>query len=183
MDSCKIAYKGLSNGIHDFQFKVDGSLFAAFEGSEINDADCTVDVQLHRSEQQLVLDVKIEGEVTTLCDRCLEECTLPIDYAGELVVKFSTEEQEYDGEVMWLYPGDSEVDLSHYIYESVILSLPYQRVHAEVECNPEMLERFRIVSAEEFSAIEAEAADEEETVKGSEWEKLAALKQQMEKED
>lgn len=182
MDSCKIAYKGLKNGAHDFAFKVDGALFAAYENAEVQNADCAVMVQLNRSETQLVLDVKIEGEVVVTCDRCLEDCTLPIAYEGELVVKFSDEEQEYDGEVLWLYPGDAEVDLTQYIYESIILALPYQRVHAEGGCNPEMLERFRIISEGEFSAIEARAA-EEEPAKGSEWEKLAALKQQMEQED
>lgn len=187
MDNCKIAFKGLSNGLHDFRFEVDRTLFERFENSEINDAACTVEVALNRSEQQLLLDVRIEGEVVVPCDRCLEDCALPIDYEGQLVVKFSDEEQEYDGEVMWLYPGDTEVDLAHYIYESILISLPYQRLHAEGECDPTMLERFRIISAEEFSTIEAEAGseqvDEEPAVKGSEWEKLAALKAQMEQED
>ena len=182
MDICKIAYKGLKNGVHDFAFKVDGALFAAYENAEVQDADCEVKVQLNRSETQLVLDVAIAGEVVVTCDRCLEDCTLPIAYEGELVVKFSDEEQEYDGEVLWLYPGESEVDLTQYIYESIILAWPYQRVHAEGECNPEMLERFRIISAGEFSAIEAQATQEEPT-KGSGWEQLAALKEQMEQED
>ncbi len=181
MDSCKIAYKGLSNGLHDFEFKVDGSLFEQYEYSEVHAADCTASVQLNRSEQQLLLDVKITGSVVVPCDRCLEDCTLPIDYEGELVVKFSDEEQESDGEIVWLYPGESELDLAPYIYESIVLALPYQRVHEEGKCNPEMLKYFDIVSEEEFAAIEAAASDP--TPKNSEWEKLAALKQQMEQED
>ncbi len=185
MNNYKIAFKGLSNGLHDFRFEVDRQLFDAFENNEISSATCSVDVVLNRSERQLLLDVKIAGEVVVPCDRCLEDCALPIDYEGELVVKFSDEEQEYDGEVMWLYPGDTEVDLAHYIYESILISLPYQRVHAEGACDPAMMERFRIVSAEEFSAIETEAAKEESgTMGGSEWDKLAALKEQMgQKED
>lgn len=185
MNNYKIAYKGLSEGVHDFTFEVDGALFEAFENSEILGADCRATVQLQRGASQLIADVQIEGEVVVACDRCLEDCALPIDYEGQLVVKFSDEEQEYDGEVLWLFPGEPELDLAQYIYESVILSLPYQRVHAEGECNPEMLERFSIVSEGEFSAIEAEAAREEEqqAVKGEAWEKLAALKAQMEQED
>lgn len=183
MNTCKIAFKGLKNGLHDFHFEVDEQLFAQFENSELTGGRCTVDIQLNRSEQQLVLDVKIAGEVITPCDRCLEDCRLPIDYEGQLIVKFSAEEQEYDGEVLWLYPGETEVDLAHYIYESIVLSLPYQRVHAEGECDPAMMGRFRIVSAEEFSTIEAKQHEAQEEEHGSEWEKLAALKQQMEQED
>lgn len=182
MNACKIAFKGLKNGLHDFHFEVGKELFEQFENSELTGGHCAVDVALNRSEQQLVVDLRIEGEVVVPCDRCLEDCTLPIAYEGQLIVKFSDEEQEYDGEVLWLYPGDTEVDLAHYIYESIVLSLPYQRVHAEGECDPAMMERFRIVSAEEFSAIEQRKEQNDEMHNG-EWEKLAALKEQMTKED
>lgn len=184
MENYKIAYKGLSNGTHDFEFEVDGALFEAYENDEVLAADCVAKVSLTRGESQLLLDVTIEGEVTVACDRCLEDCLLPIDFEDQLVVKFSEEPGDDDGEVMWLYPGDSELDLAQYLYESVVLSLPYQRVHAEGECNPEMLERFRIVSQTEFSAIEEAVEEEvEPAVKGSEWDKLAQLKAQMEQED
>ena len=96
-------------------------------------------------------------------------------------MKFSDEPREYDGEVLWLLPGEDEVDLSQYIYESIVLSLPYQRVHPEGECDPEMLKRFRIVSDEEFSAIENRA--EEHGVPEGEWAKLAALREQMEADE
>lgn len=107
----------------------------------------------------LTADVRITGHVVVPCDRCLEDCRIPIDFEGRLLVKFSDEPREYDGEVLWLLPGEDEVDLSQYIYESIVLSLPYQRVHPEGECDPEMLKRFRIVSDEEFSAIENRAEE------------------------
>lgn len=62
-----------------------------------------------------------------------------------------------------------------------MLSLPYQRVHPEGECDPEMLKRFRIVSDEEFSAIENRA--EEHAVPEGEWAKLAALRERMEADE
>ena len=153
-----IAYRGLKNGTHEFRFEVGKPLFKAFESSEIKDGRCVVEV-----------------------DRCLEDCRVPIDFEGQLLVKFSDEPREYDGEVLWLLPGEDEVDLSQYIYESIVLSLPYQRVHPEGECDPEMLKRFRIVSDEEFSAIENRA--EEHAVPEGEWAKLAALRERMEADE
>ena len=102
-------------------------------------------------------------------------------YQGRLLVKFSDEVHEYDGEVMWMLPGEDRVELAQYIYESIVLSLPYQRVHPEGECNPEMLERFRIVSDREFASIEAAAEGAGERG-GGEWAKLAALRERMEAE-
>jgi len=106
---------------------------------------------------------------------------VPIDFEGQLVVKFSDEVHEYDGEVMWMLPGEDRVELAQYIYESIVLSLPYQRVHPEGECNPEMLKRFRIVSDREFASIEAAAEGAGERG-GGEWAKLAALRERMEAE-
>lgn len=176
-----IAFKGLKNGVHDFEFRVGEAFFAAYPTSEISRGECRVDVRLERAETQLGIDIRIEGYVVVACDRCLEDCRIPIDYAGRLLVKFSDELREYDGEVMWLSPAENEVDLGQYIYESIVLSLPYQRVHPEGECDPEMLRRFRIVSGEEFAAIEAKAeAEESESLSASELSKLAGLKAQME---
>ena len=162
----------------EFHFKVDGGLFRAFGSTEIKDGDCDVSVALERGESMLTLDVTVDGSVVVECDRCLEDCNVPIHYEGQLLVKFSDEVHEYDGEVMWLLPMEDEVDLTQYIYESIVLALPYQRVHPDGECNPDMLERFRIVSDEEFGRLEDRA--EAEGRNEGEWAKLAALKEQME---
>ena len=160
-----IAWKGLKNGRHDFRFEVDKALFEAFESTEIKDGRCEVSVGVDRSEKQLTLDVGITGHVVVECDRCLEDCRVPIDFEGQLVVKFSDEVHEYDGEVMWMLPGEDRVELAQYIYESIVLSLPYQRVHPEGEC----------------ASIEAAAEGAGERG-GGEWAKLAALRERMEAE-
>ncbi len=157
-----IPFKGLRNGVHAFRFEIDDALFAAYEQSEIEHGSGEVRVELHRSEQQLVLKVAIEARVTVPCDRCLEPLELPVAYEGTLAVRFSEEEHEYDGEMLWLYPGDTEVDLTQYVYESIVLALPYRRVHPDGGCDPAMLERFRIVSQQEFDAIEAHAEGPDE---------------------
>jgi uncharacterized metal-binding protein YceD (DUF177 family) len=176
-----IAYKGLKNGAHDFDFQVDNALFEAFEAEEIKGGDCKVHVELKRSESMLELNINIEGEVICECDRCLEDCPIAVDYEGDLVVKFSDETDYYDGDVMWISPADDVVDLTQYIYESIVLSLPYSRVHEEGECNPEMLASFQEISEEELEAMEARAA-ESDVVGLDDYNKsiLEALKSNME---
>lgn len=174
-----IAFKGLKNGHHEFRFEVGKSLFEAFESTEIKDGACEVAVDMERSDAMLLLDIRITGHVVVACDRCLEDCRIPIDFRSSLPVRFSEQEHEYDGEVLWLVPGEDEVDLAQYIYESIVLSLPYQRVHPDGECDPDMLGRFRIVSDEEFSSIEAEAEACGTELREGEWAKLAALREHM----
>ncbi len=178
-----IAYKGLKNGEHSFDFQVDNKLFEAFETEEINGGDCNVRVNLMRSESMLELNIVIEGEVICECDRCLEDCPIAIDYEGDLLVKFSDESDYYDGDVMWISPADDVVDLSLYIYESIVLSLPYSRVHEEGECNPDMLASFTEITEEELEALEAQA-EENDVVGLDDYNKsiLEALKSNMENE-
>ena len=179
-----IAYKGLKNSTHDFHFEVDDSLFSAYESREIKGGKLTVDVEMLKADNQLELDFDITGEVTCECDRCLEDCLIPIDYEGHLIVRISNDEGEYDGDIMWISPADDAVDLTQYIYESIVLSLPYQRVHPEGECNPDMMARFAIVSSEEIEAIEAEAEQHEKRgINEGDFNKLAALKAQLESEE
>ena len=180
----KIAYKGLKVGSYDFDFKVDSALFEAYETEEIKGGDCVVRVQLNRSEAMLELNVSIEGEVICECDRCLEDCPIAIDYNGDLVVKFSEETDFYDGDVMWISPAEDMLDLTHYIYESIVLSLPYSRVHEDGECNPEMLASFTEISEEELEALEAKA-EEADVVALDDRSRsiLEALQAQMDKEE
>ena len=54
---------------------------------------------------------------------------------------------------MWIAQGD-ELSLAQYLYESVVVSLPYRRVHEEGGCDPDMMARF--TSAEEQEAEQEE---------------------------
>ena len=178
-----IAYKGLKNSTYDFDFEVDDALFTAYESKDIHGGNCHVEVTMLKNERQLDFDVEISGEVTCECDRCLDFCQVPIDYEGHLIVRLSEEEGEYDGEVMWLNPAETEVNLTQYIYESIVLSLPYQRVHPEGECNPDMMARFTIATEADLEALESEAQSDKSGICEGDFNKLAALKAQLEGAD
>jgi uncharacterized metal-binding protein YceD (DUF177 family) len=181
-----IHFKGLGEGEHRFCFDMDDRFFGAFEGSEVKGGKATADVVLNKSGNVMLLEFDIKGSVTVECDRCLEDCEMPIDFQDELRVRLSdriaAEGGEYDGEVLWLGSSESELNIAQYIYESIVLSLPYQRVHADVDgkpgCNPEMLERFSIVSEEEFENMASEP-EMQKMAENPEWEKLRKLKEKM----
>ena len=126
-----IAFKGLGEGTHRFDMKVDDRFFEAFEGSEIRRGNADVRLTLDKRGNGMALDFDIRGEVAVECDRCLEEFMMPVRYEGTLHVRYSDCEQESDGEVMWISPSETELNVAQYIYESICLSLPYQRVHPD----------------------------------------------------
>ena len=107
-----IAWKGLSEGEHTFDFEAGDDLFRLFENTEIKGGHCDVKVNLLRAARQLRLEISIRGSVVVECDRCLGDCSVPIDYEGELLVKFSDEVREYDGDTLWLSPSEDFVPSS-----------------------------------------------------------------------
>lgn len=170
-----IAYKGLKNGLHEVDFDVDGALFKAYESKEIKDGRCKVHVDIDKSDTQLILDVTIDGHVVCECDRCLEDCTIPVHFDGRLTVFVSDHQGEYDGDYMWVSPDEEDINLMQYIYESIVLSLPYRRVHPDGECDPDMMVRFTpatdtaiSAAAGSLSAMEEMLSQDEALIAGAE---------------
>ena len=170
-----IAYKGLKNGLHEVDFDVDGVLFKAYESKEIKDGRCKVHVDIDKSDTQLILDVTIDGHVVCECDRCLEDCTIPVHFDGRLTVFVSDHQGEYDGDYMWVSPDEEDINLMQYIYESIVLSLPYRRVHPDGECDPDMMARFTPATdtaigaaAGSLSAMEEMLSQDEALIAGAE---------------
>lgn len=142
----RIVYQGLSLGLHEFEFEIDDKFFEALDYSEIKKGNLTTKVALYKKSSFLELDFEIDGYVKLTCDRCLDEYNQQINYEGKLFVKFSERDDDLDENVICLSPSEHELDISHYIYESINLSIPLRRVHPNDEngdeaCNPEMLEK------------------------------------------
>ena len=178
-----IVCKGLADGAHEFVFSVGNDFFAACDNEELRGGECTTTFRLRKAGNTLTFDVRIEGSVATPCDRCLDDCLVPVAFEGALTVRVTDEPAEYDGETMWISPADDDIDLGQYIYESIVLALPYRRVHPDGECNAEMMARFTIATAEEFDRMEEEVEQRQmHGLGGRDMEKLAALKARMEEE-
>lgn len=142
----RIVYQGLSEGLHEFEFEIDDLFFEGLEYSDIKKGNLIAKVLVNKKTTFLELDFEINGFVEISCDRCLDEYNQQIDYEGKLFVKFTEQEDDLDDNVICLSPSEHELDISHYIYESINLSIPLKRVHpvdenGEETCNPEMLEK------------------------------------------
>lgn len=153
----RIVYQGLAEGKHEFDFDVDDMFFEALEYSDIKKGKLKAEVILNKKPTFLELDFHIDGFVELMCDRCLEDYNQPIDFEGKLYVKFTDKDIEFDEDVICLSPSENELDISHYIYESINLSIPLKRVHpddenGDVTCNPEMLEKLNNYKPEEPAA-------------------------------
>ncbi|MCX7986397.1 MAG: DUF177 domain-containing protein [Bacteroidales bacterium] len=143
-----ISYKGVPNGIQNFDFVIGDPFFADLEYSEFEHGRLSVRVLLEKNDDVLSMDLSIDGEVEVSCDRCLDMFSMPVHFEGKLYASqhVDTIDDSVDTDIDTIEVNASrmEIDLTHYIYESICLSMPMQRIHPQDEhgvsgCNVEMM--------------------------------------------
>jgi uncharacterized protein len=124
-----IPFKGLNNGLYQFDFQIDKSFFALFEDSPIQDGDFAVRLDFDKKHNFFELVFDFEGTIKTDCDRCLAPINLPISDRQPLLVKLSVEPQPEEAEIVYISPEDSDFNVAQYIYEFLCLAVPYNLVY------------------------------------------------------
>ncbi|MFW6248184.1 MAG: YceD family protein [Bacteroidota bacterium] len=144
MNQYIIQYSGLSDGEHKFQYEIKQDFLQESNYAEINKGNIDVDVYLTKRPQMLVLRFKIKGTINIICDRCLDHFDLNINNDTLLYVKFGDEHKEETDNSIIIQKETGDFDLSHYIYEYIMLSLPYKRMHEDIsECNQDVIHKLK----------------------------------------
>lgn len=143
-----IPLSGLKPGYSTFNFEIDREVFDMFEDSEISEGHLAVSVVADKGSSHVGLEVKINGDVSVCCDRCLEMFDHPVDSVNRLLVRYGSLRDEADPDIIILPVGEHELDLKQYLYEFIHLALPIKRIHPEDEngnssCDPVMLEKLK----------------------------------------
>lgn len=154
LKNLKIAYKGLGLGVHEFSWELDKAFFELIGNNEIANNHLKVDLVLEMQERMMILNFKISGEVNVICDRCLDDLSIPIQKEADLYIKFGKERLEEDDDVLVIPDTDYEINLSELINEYVTLSIPLKKVHGEDKngislCNKDITEKLRAHSDEQ----------------------------------
>lgn len=141
-----VRVSGLVDGNHDFSFELDHKFFASLEEAEIEKGSVRADVVLEKKIGLLALHFHLEGEVEVLCDRCLEPFVTEIFTDQKIFVKLGDSAGEIEDDVIMIHRDDHEIEIAQYLYEFILLGLPYQRIHSDDEdgvpkCNPEMIRK------------------------------------------
>lgn len=162
-----IEFKGLKEGIHDYEFEVDNKFFEHFDESLVDVGEVQVKARLEKRSAFLKLNFEFSGWVELICDRCLEPYKQTIKLETDLFVKFGEENEFDEGDnVIWVLPEEHVLNLAQVIYEYTVLSIPLKHVHpkssadgGENSCNPEMMAKLKTYLHTE----KEEKTDEEET--------------------
>ncbi|MDI1354110.1 MAG: DUF177 domain-containing protein [bacterium] len=166
-----IQFGGLPVGLHEFEFDVNDTFFSKIENSEIQKAELKVNALLTKQNNLLQLHFDIVGTIGVDCDRCLKYFDYPVDASEDLVIKHGQPSESTD-EILVIAEGQDEFDVSHYLYEYIILAIPARRVPCELDetrfrCDYDVLDKLTNLAAE---------PDEGEEPNNPIWEQLNKIK-------
>ena len=122
----KIAFRGLGEGRHVFDFVLDKSFFDCFEATKGTEGTVNAKVVIMKSLLLMEVEIQIDGVVKAVCDRCLGELDLPVS-----------------GRMQVVTPEDDFLDMGAYLYEAYMLNYPMRVVHEEGGCDEGMQEMLR----------------------------------------
>jgi uncharacterized metal-binding protein YceD (DUF177 family) len=134
-----IAFVGLKQGIHEYQYQVDDRFFEAYQQQDFRNCRANIKLTLDKQNGFMLLKFEIGGIVELTCDRCGSNA-LPMNLWDEfnVVVKLAEEPdsmnlQEEDPDVYYISRGESHLHIADWIYEFINLSIPMQRMCSEEE--------------------------------------------------
>jgi len=165
-----INYVGLADGKHDYRFNIDDKFFESLDYSIIEKGNIKMNMLMEKKPGVLILSFNFNGFIEAVCDRCGDLFQLPLEGEDHLTVKYSpTEYDEETEDVVLLTSGENTVDVSHYIYEAITLSLPLKMVHPDDKdgkstCNEEAIKALEKLAPSENTSIDPR------------WEKLKSFK-------
>ncbi len=141
-----IAFKGLAQGKHTFDYEIDGKFLAEYDGGVVDEGKVTVRLTLEKQSSLMILWFDLKGTVQVQCDRCLEMYDQPINGSERIFVKFGEKEFVEGDDVIWVSTNDYQLNVAQLIYEFICLAIPIKRVHPDDEngnttCDPAMIEK------------------------------------------
>ena len=167
-----IPFIGLKLGKHQFEYQVDNTFFANFDYDEFESSNIKVNVVLEKKSTLMELAFKHKGTIHVSCDLTNEMFDLPIKGKINLIVNFGEEFNDDNEELLILPHGEHQIDISQYLYEMIVLSVPLKRVHPGIKdgsLKTPVLDKLKELSGNEKKEVIQEANTDPR------WDKLKKL--------
>lgn len=145
----EIAFVGLKPGLHEFSYELNDKFFVEKGAEDFTNATANVKLTLEKNTGFMRLKFEVGGKADVTCDRCGNPLQIDLWDEFKMLVKLVDDpevmnEQEEDPDVFYISRTESHLDVSDWLYEFVMLSVPMQKNCGEDEkggsrCNKEVL--------------------------------------------
>lgn len=156
----EIAWQGLKLGVHEYSFSINSDFMQEHHApEEYRDWNAEVKLKFDRQPSFFQLHFDIAGYMTAPCDRCGDDFKLDLWDEFDLMVKLTGDqdddaEGEEEADIAFVSRSETVLDISNWMYEFVMLSVPLQKLHRDLPdgtpgCNPEALKLLNQLSEPE----------------------------------
>lgn len=141
-----VRFPGLKERTDTFEFKLDDSFFAFHGEADWQGGNILAEIEMIKKPDMVTLHFRLKGSVKVICDRCLEYYDQEVDAEETLYLKYGNEPGEMEENIVIISPEQHQVDVAHYLFECILLSLPLKKVHpvkspGKPGCDPHMIEK------------------------------------------
>ena len=155
-DQFKLRLAGVEDGNYCFTMVCDKQFFELAELTDLQDGRLDLRVDMTKTEKLVDVKCHFSGFVMAPCDRCLLPVNIPMEFEDRLIVKLvpTVEEGDNEDDDIWVMDENTyELDIFHFVYESIRLAMPLRIVHADDEngnstCDPAVLAKLQELSAD-----------------------------------
>lgn len=155
----EIAFVGLKQGVHEFNYTVNDKFFVEKGSPEFTNCTANIKLLLDKKSSFMLLKFEIGGKADITCDRCGNPLGMDIWDEFNMLIKLvenpdEMNAQEEDPDVQYISRSASHIDVGDWIYEFVLLSFPLQKMCSNKEiggpqCNMEVLEKLKAMEVKE----------------------------------
>lgn len=150
----------MRNGANTLEFSLQDA-FLEYMGGSLRGVEVLAEAEVIKTESMYQVTVTLNGKVQETCDRCLDEFDCPVSGSYLLILKLSEVEQYDDDEIVYITPATFEYDLSQFLYDCLMLSIPLKKECSlgQKACNPEVIVRLMQPKADEAEETNKTEAD------------------------
>ena len=159
MDTCKIDLLSSGLGGKTFEYDLGDDFFAEIDGL-IQRGDIHATVVCLSAGSVFKFRIHSIGTVIVPCDRCLSDLELRIETTDALNVKLGKEYAD-DGDCVIVPEAEGYLDLAHFIYEFIVLSMPIACCHEPGKCDDTMMHELSRHQATRSGESDDEQTDSE----------------------
>ncbi len=96
----------------------------------------------------ILLFFSFKGTTTVPCDRCGDDMSITLKGEERLIVKYGeTSYADQTDDILVISPAEHEIDISHNLYEYLLLAVPASNSHKKIEdCNQEVIKKLNELS-------------------------------------
>lgn len=152
-----IQFVGLKEGKHLFEYLIDNTFFEAFNYNEFFNSSIKIDLDFVKKSTLFELTFTFNGTVNIPCDTTNEPFDQPIETSSYLVVNFGQEFNDENEDLLIIPHEAYQFSIAHYLYETIVLSIPTRRIHPKVldgTMQSETLDKLKELRIKEVKTVE-----------------------------